>query len=361
MKRREFLKAAALGAAACVMPRGLEAAEAIGAAAGAGRKPNIIFILADDLGLGDVGCCGSDHYKTPRLDALAAGGIRFEQCFSTPLCGPTRSQIMTGRYPFRTGMISNQSGEVLDRANETMMPKVLKPAGYVTAHVGKWHQLPLEPGDWGFDEYLRFSRSGKYWREQDHTYTLNGKKTDLPEGKYLPDVMHEFLVDFITRHREQPFYVYYSMSHIHTPIMRTPESTTTSDQYADNISYMDKLVGKLADELDRLKLRDNTLIVFIGDNGTAGAVHAETSTVHGKQLSGRKGKMLEGGSRVPMIVNWPGTTPSGKVSRDLIDVSDFFPTFAALAGAERPKGVTIDGRDFSPQLKGQKGNPREWV
>ena len=358
MNRREFLKQAGMGAVALsvssVLPGGLQAAES------KRTKPNIIFILSDDVGLGNIGCCGSDHFKTPRIDALAKSGIRFEQCFSTPLCGPSRCQSLTGRYPFRTGMVSNQSGAVPRPENEIMIPKVLKPAGYVTAQVGKWNQLQLEPGDWGFDEYLRFAGSGKYWAEQEPTYTLNGKKTDLPKDKYVPDVMHEFLVDFMTRHKDQPFYVHYAMSHIHGPILRTPDSTPTSDQYADNISYMDKLVGKLVDELNRLKLRDNTLIIFVGDNGTASG-WADNATVHGKRLSGQKAAMLEGGSRVPMVVSWPGTTPADKVSRDLIDFSDYFTTFAALAGAKLPEDRTIDGHDFSPQLKGKKGSPREWV
>lgn len=362
MNRREFLKQAGMGAAALTLPwalpGGLQAAEAVAGAGSKGTKPNIIFILSDDVGLGDIGCFGG-HYKTPKIDALAKSGIKYEQCFSQPLCGPSRCQILTGRYAFRTGMTSNQSGGVPRPANETMLPKILKPAGYVTAQIGKWNQLQLEPSEWGFDEYLRFSGSGKYWATQDPNYTLNGKKVPLND-KYLPDVMHDFLVDFITRHKDQPFYVHYAMSHVHAPIMRTPDSTATSDHYADNLAYMDKLVGKLVDELDRLKLRDNTLIIFVGDNGTAPG-RADGSTVDGKRLSGQKGSMLEGGSRVPMIVSWPGTTPAGKVSRDLIDFSDYFPTFAALAGAEMPKDRTIDGHDFAPQVKGKKGDPREWV
>ncbi len=359
MNRREFLKQAGLGAVALAvpwaLPKGAQAAES--AAAG---KPNIIFILSDDVGLGEIGCFGSDHYKTPRIDALAKSGIRFEQCFSEPLCGPSRCEIMTGRYPFRTGMISNQSGGEVRPANEIMIPKVLKPAGYVTAQVGKWSQLQLEPSEWGFDEYLRFNGSGKYWAEQEPFYTLNGKRVPLAKNKYLPDVMHEFLVDFMTRHKDQPFYVYYAMSHIHGPILRTPDSTATSDHYADNISYMDKLVGKLVDELERLKLRENTLIIFVGDNGTAPG-RADTSTVRGKRLSGQKGTLLEGGSRVPMIASWPATTPQGKVNKDLIDFSDYFPTFVTLAGAKLPEGKVTDGHDFSAQLKGKKGSPREWV
>ncbi len=363
MNRREFLKTAGLGAialsATAMLPGGLQAAEAIGTAGSKSGKPNIIFILSDDVGLGEIGCFGSDHYKTPKIDALAKSGVRYDQCFSQPLCGPSRCQIMTGRYAFRTGMTSNQSGAVPRPANEIMMPKMLKPAGYVTAQVGKWSQLQLEPSEWGFDEYLRFNGSGKYWAQQDPNYTLNGKKMPLGD-KYLPDVMHEFLIDFITRHKDQPFYVHYAMSHIHGPIMRTPDSVAKSDHYEDNISYMDKLVGKLVDELDRLKLRDNTLIIFVGDNGTA-PPHGDTSTVRGKRLSGQKGTMLEGGSRVPMIVSWPGTTPAGKVSKDLIDFSDYFPTFAALAGAKAPSDRPIDGHDFSPQIKGKTGKPREWV
>jgi arylsulfatase A len=225
--------------------------------------------------------------------------------------------------------------------------------------VGKWHQLPLEPGDWGFDEYLRFQGSGLYWREGKRTsYTVNGEVKDLPEGKYLPDLMHDFLVEFITRHKDRPFYVHYAMSHVHGPILHTPDGAARggSRAYADNIAYMDKLVGKLLAELERLKLREKTLVVFAGDNGTAGR-----SLVGGRRISGAKGTMWEGGSRVPLIVNWPGTTPAGKVSHDLVDFSDFFPTFAELAGAKLPEGVTIDGHTFAPQVRGLPGNPREWV
>ena len=357
INRRRFLLGAASGAAALVLPRGLLRAQEIRTP----EQPNIIFILSDDVGLGNISCCGGDKFKTPHIDALAQGGIRFEQCFSTPLCGPSRAQILTGRYPFRTGMTSNGTGSVMKPENEIMIPKVLKRADYVTAQVGKWNQLPLEPGDWGFDEYLRFQGSGRYWREQNASYTLNGQPKDLPEGKYLPDVMHEFLVDFITSHKGQPFYVHYAMSHIHGKIMRTPDSAADSpDHYADNVAYMDKLVGKLVAELERLKLREKTLVIFAGDNGTAPG-EADRATVGGRRLSGQKGTMLEGGSRVPLIASWPGTMPAGKVLKDLVDFSDFFPTFAELAGAKLPDGVTLDGRSLAAQLKGQPGNPREWV
>ncbi|MDQ6631523.1 MAG: sulfatase-like hydrolase/transferase [Verrucomicrobiota bacterium] len=330
-------------------------------AADKASRPNIIFILADDVGFGNVSCYGADKFKTPKIDALAKSGIRFEHCYAAPLCGPSRAAILTGRYAFRTGMTGNDSGPLMKPANEIMIPKILKPAGYVTAHVGKWSQLPLQPSDWGFDEYLRFQGSGQYWREQNAHYTVNGKQTDLPEGKYLPDLMHEFLVDFITQHRDQPFYVHYAMSHIHGKILRTPDSAPDSkDFYADNIAYMDKLVGKLVADLDRLKLREKTLLIFVGDNGTA-KNEAERSTVNGKHISGHKGEMLEGGSLVPMIASWPGTAPAGKISKNLLDFSDYFPTFAELAGAKLPEGVTLDGHNFAPELRGEKGESREWI
>jgi arylsulfatase A len=327
------------------------------------RKPNIIFILADDLGIGNVGCYGADQFKTPHIDALARSGIRYTHAYTVPLCGPSRAAILTGRYAFRTGAVNQDRTGLMKPSDETMMPRVLKAAGYTTASIGKWGQLPLGPADFGFDDYLKFTGSGVYWNTQDKgkTYVVNGARRALRDKEYLPDVMHQHLLNFITKHRNAPFYVYYSMSHVHAEILPTPDSAPGSkDLYADNIAYMDKLVGKLVAELDRLKLREQTLIVFFGDNGTAKA-WADRSTIGGRRLSGEKGSMLEGGALVPMIVSWPGTTPANKVSHDLIDSTDFFPTFADLAGATLPKQTIIDGRNFAAQLRGAKGEPRDWA
>ncbi len=350
MTRRGFIGAAGLGAA------GLMPAQTT-------RKPNIIFIFADDLGIGDVGCYGADHYKTPHIDKLANGGTRYTNCYTAPLCGPSRSLVMTGRYAFRTGATNQDATGLIKPSVEKMMPSVMKPAGYATASIGKWGQLPLGPAEFGFDEHLTFKGSGVYWNTQDKgkNYWVNGKKRDLKDKEYLPDVMHNFLIDFITRHRADPFYVYYPMSHIHGEILPTPDSAPDSkDHYADNISYMDKLVGKLVADLERLKLRDNTLLFFVGDNGTAGG-HSATSTIGGKKISGKKGEMQEGGALVPMIVNWPGKTPAGKVSNDLVDSTDFMPTIAEVAGAQLPANTVIDGRSLAPQVFGKKGQPRDWI
>ncbi len=210
---------------------------------------------------------------------------------------------------------------------------------------------------------LVFKGSGRYWRDQARTYTVNGQEKPLPEGTYLPDLMHDFAAAFMTRHKDQPFFLYYPISHIHGPIVRTPDSEPGADKarlYTDNIAYMDKLVGKLVAELDRLHLREKTLILFTGDNGTA-RFGVAASTVNGQPISGMKATMLEGGSRVPLVVNWPGTTPAGRVNHDLIDFSDFFATFAELGRAKLPGGVTLDSRSFAPQIKGAEGTPRDWV
>ena len=364
MKRREFVKAAGVIAAGTAAAHDLAfGKDFLNSLVRLDKKPNIIFILADDLGIGNVSCYGADNYKTPRIDKLAREGVRFTHAYTAPLCGPSRALILTGRYAFRTGAVNQDMTGLMKPSVETMMPKILKPAGYVTAMIGKWGQLPLAPADFEFDEYLMFAGSGIYWNTQakGKAYTVNGKKVPLRDKEYLPNVMHNHVVDFVTKNHDKPFYLYYSLSHVHAEILPTPDSAPNSkDLYADNIAYMDKLVGKLIDELERQKLRENTLIIFFGDNGT-GSKYAEHSTIGGRRLSGQKGSMLECGGLVPMIVNWPGTTPAGKVNTDLIDSTDFLPTFAELTGAKLPEGKPIDGRSFLPQVRGEQGKLREWI
>jgi len=343
-------------------------ATTVGLAAGpAPKKPNIIFILADDLGIGEVSCYGADNYQTPHIDQLAKEGLRFTHAYTPSLCGPSRATIMTGRYLFRTGATNQDAVGRMKPSVEIMMPKILKPAGYVTSAIGKWGQLPLGPAEFGFDDYLKFNGSGVYWNTQDKgkTYELNGKTIPLRDREYMPDVMHRHLVDFITQHRDEPFYVYYSMSHVHTEILPTPDSTPgsepASDQtYTDNITYMDKLVGQLVAELDRLKLRDNTVLIFFGDNGTANG-RADRAMIGGRRLDGAKGSMLEGGSIEPLIVRWPGVTAPGRTTDDLVDSTDFMPTLAEIAGVALPTSNVLDGRSFAPQLRGEPGNPRDHV
>ena len=310
----------------------------------AADKPNVIFILADDLGIGNVSCYGSDKYKTNNIDKLASGGTRYTQAFTAALCGPSRALIMTGRYAFRNGS-TNQDACMKMPIAELRLAQTFKSAGYATAAIGKWGQLPGEPNEAGFDDYLRFNGSGFYWnknKSKGGAYRANGKELKLGEKEYMPDLMHSQAVSFIKKNQAKPFFLYYSMVHVHGEIQPTPDSAADSkDLYSDNILYMDKLVGKLVAELDTLKLRENTLIIFMGDNGTAKG-QDKLSTIGGRNVSGVKGTMLECGGLVPMIANWPGKTPAGKVSANLIDSTDFLPTFADLIGTKLPAKVIFD-------------------
>jgi arylsulfatase A len=329
----------------------------------AAEKPNIIFILADDLGIGNVGCYGSDHYKSPEIDKLAATGTRFTHCYTAALCGPSRAMIMTGRYAFRNGS-SNQDACMVMPNKELQLGRSFKSAGYTTSFIGKWGQLPGDPDEAGFDDSLRFNGSGVYWSqkpEKPEKYRANGKELELGVKEYMPDLMHEQAVRFIEANKEKPFFLYYSMVHVHGDIQPTPDSPPDSkDLFGDNILYMDKLVGKLIAHLEALELRENTLVIFMGDNGT-GKGQNPLSTIRGKMLSGMKGSMLECGGLVPMIANWPGKTPAGKVSADLIDSTDFLATFTELAAGTLPKDTIFDGRSFAPQLLGEPGSSRAWV
>ena len=369
LNRRRFLKWAGAAAATAMLP------QTPSPAAERSKKPSIIFILFDDYGIGGVGGYGSDRFKTPNLDALAQTGVRYEYCFSMPLCAPSRGVCMTGRYPFRTGVINNSTGGQLLPDKEVPIARLMKEAGYATAVAGKWRQLQYfstqaDGRRWGFDDFMIWgvegSRGERYW---DPAYNKNGQPLADAKGKYGPDLLHEFVVDFIRRHKEGPFFVYYPMPLIHGPILRTPDSTGQgSDLYADNVAYLDKLVGKLVAELDGMGLRENTLFVFVGDNGCTpqasdakGKGQRSGGSLHGRAIDGAKGNLTEGGSRVPLICNWKGTVPAGQVSKDLVDLSDFFPTFVELAGAALPTGATIDGHSFAPQLQGRPGKPREWI
>jgi arylsulfatase A len=327
-------------------------------------KPNIVFILADDLGIDGVSCYGADRHKTPNIDQLATSGTRFETCYAAPLCGPSRCLLMTGRYAFRTGGLTNGSwrakGPGARSANEWSIAKVLKQAGYVTGQSGKWRQVGESPHDWGFDEYCTDPiAGGYYWKD---SYEKNGRIINAGPGAYNPDIIQAFSIDFMTRHKDEPFFLYYAMHFVHKPTLHTPDSPPNAKDgtacYDDNIAYMDKQVGEIVAAIEKLGLRKRTLVIFSGDNGTA---RGYPSSVHGRMLNGFKGTMLEGGSRVPYIASWPGVTPEGKLSKDIVSFADQLPTFAELCGAKLPEGVKIDGQSLAPQLRGQPGKPREYA
>jgi arylsulfatase A len=341
-------------------------------------RPNVLLILADDLGAECLASYGGTSYKTPHLDALAKGGTRFEHCYATPLCSPSRVELMTGRYPFRTGwtrLINREEDEFLD-------PKVpnfahmLRDGGYRTAMAGKWQLARFEDHpdhlkQCGFQEYSAWSwvmagrRTSRYWGP---SIWQEGKlRTDVAE-RYGPDVFREFLTEFMGRKDGRPFLAYYPMALVHEPFHQTPDARAAKvrgagragrqEQFAGMMAYMDWEVGELMAALDRHGLRERTLVLFTGDNGTPKQI---TSRVGETEVAGGKGRLTEAGTRVPLIASWKGTVPAGRVSPDLVDFSDFLPTLAEITGAKPPRGVTLDGRSFAPQLRGKPGRPREWV
>ena len=356
---------------------------------GASAKPNIVYILADDLGFAELGCNGSDRYKTPNIDALANSGVRFTRFYTVPLCGPSRAMILTGRYGFRSGAVTQDACKTIIRTGEkaeVMIPTVLKKAGYASALIGKWGQLTPsgDPSDWGFDHELYYKGSGMYWnskvakpmseggevRGDPDTYVLDGKTVSVKDDEYIPDLLHKDATAWMEAQKGRPFFLYYSLSQVHGEILPTPDSAPapkgeSNNQraqrlLADNIAYMDKLVGKLVAELERLKLRDNTVIVFMGDNGSTKSA-AVDATIGGRRIEGEKGSMKEGGGLVPFFATWPGVTPAGKVNANVSDASDLLPTFAEIAGAPLPTGRVIDGRSLVSQFKGDTKSPRTWA
>ena len=347
---------------AAVTPTGADARESK-------ARPNIVLIMADDMGYECLGANGSTFYKTPHLDRLAAGGMRFEHCYSQPICTPSRNQIMTGRYNARNYV---RFGYLHPR--ELTFGNVMKQAGYRTCVVGKW-QLQggfAGPTAFGFDEYCLWQLTRRPTRYPNPGLEVNGKQVDYRNGEYGPDLVSDYLVDFIRRNRTRPFFAYYPMILPHWPFQPTPDSPDWDPaetrewprgkwnrrHFRDMVSYADKLTGKIDRTLKELGIRENTLLLFTCDNGTYTGI---TSPFRGRNVRGGKGTTPNAGTHVPLIASWPATIAPGVVSRDLVDFSDFLPTLAATAGGALPQDRQIDGRSFLPQLKGRIGTPRKWT
>jgi arylsulfatase A len=336
------------------------------AALHAADKPNVIVVLSDDVGLSRVSCYGAAPFQTPNIDKLAATGLRFERCYSMPLCGPSRGALLSGKYPFRTGYLGNSSSTI-DPKRHPSIANVLQQAGYATCAIGKLGQSAPEddahaPWALGFDEYMLWmgrNTPDRYWNPR---YCRNGEFVQGTPEQYGPDVTHEFLLDFMRRNKERPFFVYYSAVLAHTPFMRTPDTKLGTKDRAqiltDMVHYLDKQMGMLVADLDKLGLRDNTIILFTSDNGPYGE---PLGTIRGQPVAGIKGDVTEGGVREPLIVNCPALVPGGRVCPDLTDFTDLFPTVLELTGVPPPPNLKLDGRSIAPQILGRPGNPREWV
>ena len=357
MDRRGFLKTFGLGAAGLSLPNPVRG----GDQKDGNERLNVVLIMADDVAYDCFGCYGSTHFATPRLDKLAATGVRFSHCYSQPLCTPSRVKIMTGR----SGVRNYIRFGTLDRA-ETTFGTMMKKAGYATAVAGKWqlHGGPegSMPADCGFDTFClwnfpRTTRS-RYWKP---SLSRDGKLAAIDGNSYGPDICTDFLIEFITKNKDRPFFAYYPMILVHAPYPPTPDSPdrrsrSSASNFRDMVAYMDKCVGRIVDAPDKLRLRDKTVVMFTTDNGTGRSLRYPYK---GRQRKGQKAFPTDGGCHAPLIVNGPAVA-GGRLCGDLVDFSDFMPTIAEIARAKLPD-VTLDGRSFWPQCRGRKGNPRQWI
>jgi len=344
-------------------------------------RPNIILILADDLGYEGLSSYGSASYQTPRLDRLAETGIRFNHCYSQPICTPSRVQLMTGLYTHR-----NYQGFGYLDPKETTFGTLLREAGYATCIAGKWQLNGLpergsqhegsddlnRPFVFGFDEFLLWQVTrGRYEGERYANPLLvkNGHEVPTDPEAYGPDLFCDFMLDFIDRKKAQPFFVYYSMALPHEPFVPTPATNDWNDEtlrydddpqrFAPMVAYIDLIVGRIVDGLEAAGLRENTLILFTSDNGT----HATVTSLmlDGRRIVGGKGLMTDAGTRVPLIANWPARIAGGDVSNDLVDFSDFLPTLLDAADTAPPPSLVLDGQSFLPRLTGAPYEPRAWL
>ncbi len=344
------------------------------------KKPNIVLIMADDVGCPTLGCYGGTSFKTPALDQLAKEGTRFRYCFSMPVCHPTRICLMTGRYPFR--LKHPRWGSFPKAAEAETFGHMMKKAGYATAVAGKWQICMMKndldhPRRLGFDQWCLFA-----WHEGSRYYEpflyQNGTLREDVKDRYGPDVYCEFLIEFIEKNKDRPFFAYYPMALCHDvtddlkePVAHGPHDRY--DNYQEMIEAMDREVGKLVDALDRLKLRKNTLVLFTTDNGTPKSyIHSANENgklirkpishmANGKEVRGGKGELTDAGTNVPLIANWPGVIHAGAVVDYLVDFSDFVPTLAEFAQVDVPNQGNIDGQSFAPQLCGEHTIGRQWA
>jgi len=354
-------------------------------ARGTENKPNILYVVADDLGWKDVGFNGSQDIKTPNLDKLAATGARLEQFYAQPMCTPTRAALLTGRYPFRYGLqtivIPSVSTYGL-ATDEWLLPQALKEAGYQTAIIGKWHLGHGDKKYWpkqrGFDyQYGPLIGELDYFTHEEHG-VLDWYRDNKPvkEEGYTTTLLGNDAVKYIDERKVgTPFFLYLAFNAPHTPYQAPKEyidrykniEEPTRRIYAAMVTCMDDEIGRVVDALDRKKLRDDTLIVFQSDNGGTrnamfSGVMADMSKIkipcdNGSYREG-KGMLYEGGTRVCALANWPGHIPAGLTINEMIHVVDLYPTLARLAGASTTRCKPLDGLDVWGTISENKRSPR---
>ena len=359
-------------------------------------RPNIVVILCDDLGYGDLECYGHPHIKTPHLNRLAAEGIRFTDFYSAaPVCSPSRVGLLTGRSPNRAGVYDwippagggakpDAREQVHMRRGEVTIAQLLKQAGYATCMAGKWHcnsrfnhpDQP-QPGDFGFDHWLGTQNNAAPSHENPENYVRNGKSVGPLEGYSCEIVVDEAIKWLAARDAatSQPYFLYLPFHEPHEPVASPPQLVATyraaarnddQAQYFANVANVDAAVGRLVAALDERNLRKNTLIIFTSDNGPetlkrypgAGRSYGSPGPVRGMKLHTH-----DAGFRVAGIMNWPGQIKANQVVRAPASSLDFLPTFCSLAGIEPPSDLVLDGTDLTPLLNGdpiERSQPLVW-
>jgi arylsulfatase A len=343
------------------------------------RPYNVVVILADDLSAGELACYGNKTNQTPNIDRLALEGTRFQTCWATPLCTPTRVMLMTGQFGFRTGyynlfgrpFVPLPESPLYDVGAKTTFADVAKAKGYTTALAGKWQlsgALPDLVRDCGFDQYMIWAykeylppgvehtgawqnkpggTTSRYWNP---SIIRNGAYAPTKPNDYGPDLFCDFLIDFIRTNKDKPFCAYWPMVLTHDPHVPTPDldhpGQRTARGLATNVRYMDHVVGRMMRAIDEAGLAERTIILFTADNGTGGA---------------GKGQLTEAGVREPMIVRCPKTVKAGVVSDALVSLVDVLPTIAEFTGGTLPADRVIDGKSFAPVLRGQSTTHHDWL
>lgn len=331
-------------------------------------RTNVVLIMADDVGYECFGCYGSKQYSTPNIDRMAARGMRFDHCYSQPLCTPSRVKLMTGLSNVR-----NYAAFSVLRSDQKTIGQYFHDAGYRTAVAGKWQLLGAEhyskqfrgkgswPQDTGFDDICLWQVDRLGGRFHSPLMWIDGTNEQFDATRYGPEIATDYITEFMTKNRNEPFFVYYPMILVHSPFVPTPDSESLKSKdkqrnFEDMVAFMDRMIGRIVKTTEDLGIADRTLILFLGDNGTHTSL---TSTLNGKSIRGGKGKMTDAGTRVPCVALWPETIPAGRVCSDLVDFSDILPTMLDATNQTVPDG--LDGHSFLPQLQGTAGTPREWI
>lgn len=349
LNRRKFLRNLGLGAASLA----LVGCEPISRALG--RRPNVLLIMTDDQGWGDIHSHGNDLIDTPVMDALAASGARFDRFYVSPVCAPTRASLLTGRYHLRTGVHGVTRGRETMRSEEVTLADIFGEAGYATGAFGKWHNgahYPYHPNGQGFDEFLGFCAG--HWNNYFNT-TLERNGQSVKTSGYISDVLTEAAMNFIKQNRDRPFFCYMPYNAPHSP-WQLPDryfdkykarglDDTTAAAYG-MCENLDDNIGRLLGQIDDLELTDNTIVLFTTDNGP-------NSDRYNGDMKGRKGSSDEGGIRVPLFIRWPGQVAAGAHVTQIAAHIDLLPTLVELCRLPPPRTLPLDGVSLVPLLKGE--------